>query len=166
MLVRHEYKLSLAEATLGADACAPAGVLVRGVSPTDTHELAELMLDAYRNTIDYEGEGLAEAVAEIERYFTRASMKPAIAQCSSALDFRDSMSCACLLECWARRNVPFVGFVICRAAHKHKGLGKFALQQSVEKLVRAGYSELRTLITKGNTASEALFTHAGFRRVD
>ena len=92
MPVRHEYRLILAEATGLAGLLVPAGVCVRGVSPADTHHLADLMLDAYRNTLDYEGEGLAEAVAEVESYFSRASLNPAISQYSLALDFGDSIA--------------------------------------------------------------------------
>jgi hypothetical protein len=55
-------------------------VFVRAVSPGDLLKLAELMLDAYRNTIDYEGEGIAEALAEVEDYFSRAAKYPAISQ--------------------------------------------------------------------------------------
>lgn len=166
MLVRHEYSLNLAVASLPADLRAPAGAFVRGVSPADIHNLADLMLDAYRNTIDYEGEGFAEAVAEVESYFSRASMNLAISQYSLALGFGDSMACACLIEFWQSRNVPFVGFVMCRSVHKRQGLGTFALHKSIGKLRRAGYAELRTIITEGNSPSEALFTRAGFRRVD
>lgn len=166
MPVRHEYRLILAEATGLAGLLVPAGVCVRGVSPADTHHLADLMLDAYRNTLDYEGEGLAEAVAEVESYFSRASLNPAISQYSLALDFGDSIASACLLEFWQSRGVPLVAFVICRSAHKRKGFGKFALHQTICKLRQAGYSELRALITEGNSPSETLFTHVGFRRVD
>ena len=148
------------------DLSAPVGMSVRAVSPGDGLHLAELMLDAYRNTIDYEGEGITEAVAEVEAYFTRAAKHPAIAQHSLVLGLQDSIVCACLLEFWEKRRVPFVGFVMCRPAHKRQGLATFALHQAIGRLKRAGYSELRAIITEGNAPSEALFARAGFRRVD
>ncbi len=165
MPVRHEYVLNLAEANPPADLCAPAGVCLRAVSHADVPDLAELMLDAYRNTIDYEGEEIAEAVVEVESYYTRASSHPAISQYSLALGSGDSLVCACLLEFLPGRKVPFVGFVICRTAHKRKGLGSFALHQAIGKLKEAGYAELRTVITDGNLPSETLFRRAGFKRV-
>jgi hypothetical protein len=94
----------------------PTDVVVRGVSPADIHQLAALMLDAYRNTIDYEGEGFAEAFAEVESYFARAAKNPTIAQYSLALVLGDLMACACLLEFWQSRRVPFVEFLICRSS--------------------------------------------------
>lgn len=149
-----------------ADLHAPVGMFVRAVSPDDALNLAELMLDAYRNTIDYEGEGIAEAIAEVEGYFSRAAKNPAISQHSLVLGFRDSIACACLLEFWERRSVPFVGYVMCRSTNKHQGLATFALHQTIGRLKSAGYSELRTIITEGNLPSEALFARAGFHRVD
>ena len=82
MPVRHEYRLDLAVANPRADLHAPVGMFVRAVSPGDLLKLAELMLDAYRNTIDYEGEGIAEALAEVADYFSRAAKYPAISQLS------------------------------------------------------------------------------------
>lgn len=166
MRIRHEYRLDLSVANPRPDLHAPVGMSVRAVSSGDTPDLAELMLDAYRNTIDYEGEGIAEAVAEVEGYFPRAAKHPAIAQHSLVLGFQDSMVCACLLEYWERRSVPFVGYVICRPANKRQGLATFALHQAIGRLKSAGCSELRTIITEGNSPSEALFARAGFRRVD
>jgi RimJ/RimL family protein N-acetyltransferase len=164
--VRHEYKLNLAGAKPRTDLRAPIDMFVRAVSFADVAKLAELMLDAYRDTIDYEGEGIAEAVAEVKNYFSRAAEDPAIFEHSVVLVFRDTIVCACLLEFWQRRRVPLVGFVMCLSAHKHQGLATFALNQAIAELKRAGCSELRTIITEGNAASEALFARAGFSRVD
>ena len=166
MRVRHEYRLELAVANPRADLRPPVGISVRAVSPGDTLKLAELMLEAYRNTIDYEGEGITEAVAEVEAYFSRAARHPAISQHSLVLDFHDSMVCACLLEFWERRSVPFVGYVMCRPGNKRQGLATFALHQAIGRLKSAGYSELRSIITEGNSPSEALFAGAGFQRID
>lgn len=166
MPVRHEYILNLAEANPPADLCISAGVCLCVVSRADVPDLAELMLDAYRNTIDYEGEEIAEAVVEMENYFTRASSHPAISQYSLALGFGDSLVCACLLEFLPRQKTPFVGFVICRTDHKRKGFGTYALHHAIGKLKDAGYAELRTIITEGNLPSETLFRRAGFKRVE
>jgi len=164
--VRHEYRLELGVENTRTDLRAPIGIFLRAITPDDVLNLAELMLDAYRDTIDYEGEGIAEAVAEVEGYFLRAAKHPAIAQHSLVLGFEDSIACACLLEFWERRSVPFVGFVMCRSTNKRQGLATYALQEVIDNLKGAGCSELRTIITEGNTPSEALFARAGFRRVD
>ena len=164
--LRHEYRLELAVANPRMDLQAPVGMSVRAVSPGDTLSLAELMLDAYRNTIDYEGEGIAEAVAEVEGHFSRAAKYPAISQHSLVLGCRDSIACACLLEFWEKRNVPLVGYVMCRSVNKRQGLATFALHQAIGRLKSAGYPELRAIITEGNAPSESLFARAEFERID
>jgi RimJ/RimL family protein N-acetyltransferase len=164
--LRHEYRLDLTAADPLVDLHAPVGMLIRAVSSSDRIKLAELMLDAYRDTIDYEGEGITEALTEVDGYLSRASNYSAVSEHSVVLVFRDTIACACLLEFWQRRGVPFVGFVMCLSAHKRQGLATFALHQTIAELKRAGYTELRTIITEGNAASEALFARAGFFRVD
>jgi RimJ/RimL family protein N-acetyltransferase len=156
----------LAAANPRIDLPAPLGSSIRAVSPSDRPNLAELMLDAYQNTIDYTGEGIAEAITEVDAYFSRAAKDPAVAQYSLILTVGDTIACACLLEFWHRRSVPFVGFVMCRSASKHQGLATFALHQAISRLKAAGYSELRTIITEGNIPSESLFARAGFQRID
>lgn len=144
----------------------PVGILGRAASLDDAAMLAELMLDAYRNTIDYEGESITEAISEVDSYFSRSSMDPTVASHSLVLVFHDTIVCACLLEFWQKRSVPFVSFVMSRSTHKRQGLATFALQEAIDRLQQAGWAELRTIITENNAASEALFANAGFRRVD
>ena len=123
------------------------------------------MLDAYRNTIDYEGEEIAEAISEVEGYFSDEAKNPAIPQHSVALTIDELIVCACLLKFWRTGNVPMVGYVMCLPAHKHQGLAKLALGKAIGNLRRAGYAELRAVITERNAPSEALFARAGFQRV-
>ena len=42
----------------------------RNPSNADQQILAELMLDAYRDTIDYDGETIGDAIHEVESYFS------------------------------------------------------------------------------------------------
>lgn len=43
-------------------------VEIRRIAVTDRDQLAELMLDAYIGTIDYEGEALVEAIDEVDSW--------------------------------------------------------------------------------------------------
>jgi len=164
--IRHEYRLDLAAASPRAVLPAPLGMSVRAISAADGRDLAELMLDAYRNTIDYEGEGITEAVAEVQGYFSREAKNPAIAHHSVVLVSGETLACACMIKLWRQANVPLVGYVMCRQQHKRRGLATHALHEAIGNLQRAGYAELRAFITEGNAASEALFARAGFERVD
>jgi len=165
MTARHEYRLELAVASHRSALPVPVGISARAISPADLRELAELMLDAYRNTVDYEGEGIAEAVAEVEDYFSLEAEDPAIPQHSVVLMLGQTIACACMVRFWRRRSTPLIGYVICRPEYKRQGLATFALYEVIRRLRRAGYAELRAVITDGNVASESLFARAGFERV-
>ena len=67
--LRYEIDLTRPAATVASEAKE-----VRSVAPSDLDGLAELMLDAYIGTIDYEGEDLDDAVAEVFALFPRVTI--------------------------------------------------------------------------------------------
>ncbi|MDB5860275.1 MAG: hypothetical protein JWQ76_3964 [Ramlibacter sp.] len=164
MPVRHEYVLALPAAGPWAPPPLPAGLVARAITVTDVQLLAGLMLAAYRGTIDYEGEEMAEAVAEVEGYFSGADGNAPLPQHSVALVRDDVIESACMVKHWLRRDCPLVAYVMSTADRKRQGLAAFVLGRTIAQLRRAGYSELRAVITEGNVASERLFQRAGFRR--
>ena len=162
---RHEYALALADWANPVGNAIPTAFVVRTVEPADLSPLAELMLEAYRNTIDYEGEGLAEAIEEIQRYYSPISDDPPLPDSSVVIGTGSTLHCACLIKQWHRRRCPLVGYVICHPAWKQRGLAASALAESLRRLKEAGATQVRAVITEGNVASERLFLHAGFRKL-
>ena len=90
---RHHYGLDLGVAGPFEHAL-PEGVSSRVTTPADLDDLALLMLESYRATIDYEGEETPEAIAEVEGYF---SGEP-IPDCSIVLFADGEMGSACLVS--------------------------------------------------------------------
>jgi len=162
---RHEYALTFADSGIPVDSAIPRGFVLREVEPADLSPLAELMLEAYRNTIDYEGEGLTEAVEEVQRFFSSASEDPPLLSCSVLLSIGSTLHCACLIKQWHRRQCPLVGYVMCHPAWKRRRLAALALKEPLRRLKEAGFNQVRAVITEGNVASERLFLHAGFKRL-
>src|SRR5262245_1852374 len=68
MRIRHEYSLELSRLVPTAITTDNPQLQTRAVRLTDCLSLAELMLDAYRGTIDDEGETFEEAIAEVKAY--------------------------------------------------------------------------------------------------
>ena len=165
MPVRHEYALDLAGEAGPGPRSRPADLVLRAITPGDQRALAELMLDAYRDTIDYEGEEIEEALAEVDRYFGGAGGNMPLLEHSFALVRGQRLDSACLVKQWGARGCPLVGYVVTAKACKSHGLDGFVLAQSIRALRLAGHSEIRAVITDGNHASETLFRHAGFARV-
>ncbi len=131
----------------------------------DLEAVAMLMLDAYRGTIDSEGEDLDGARAEVRSFLETSGVGTArLAESFLARD-ADGLVAACLVAGWPSRGCPIVSYVITRPDAKGTGLGGAVLGAAVEALAAAGESEVRAIITEGNVPSERLFARLGFVRV-
>jgi ribosomal protein S18 acetylase RimI-like enzyme len=138
---------------------APAD-LVGILSPLDADReaLARLLLDAYRGTIDDEGEGETEARAAIAYYLERL-----LVPYSLVVEEGHRPVCLCLVVLVDGRH--YIDPVATATDHKGQGLATRAVTHSLHRLHRDGITEVGAVVTDGNTASERLFDHLGFTRV-
>jgi len=160
---RFEYQLKLDKTD--AIPAAVDGISWRNPSAEDKQILAELMLDAYRGTIDFDDETLEDALHEVESYFSGGT--GAAWPASSWLAFDENiLVCASLVSFWDNRNVPLLAYVMTSAAAKGKHLATAAVGRSLQSLIDQGHSEIRAVITDGNIPSEKVFAKLGFARVN
>lgn len=155
------YRLSL-PAPLTVLTKHPTGGALRSPDPMETEQLAELMLDAYRNSVDFTGETTDDALVEVEGYFAGRSGEP-LRNCSWVYENNGALLSACLVSLYA--GAPLIAYVLTLSPWKGRGLGSFLLRQSLLSLQDAHYAEVRALITDGNRPSEAVFTRFGFTPV-
>lgn len=155
---RHEYQLT-PDLHSPSGRSLPDGYTLRSPTPDDRLALADLMLDAYVGTIDYEGETLEQAVAEIDGFLADSAYLDVswLAVCDDVID-------AAAMMAWYG-DVPLVGFVMTKAAVKGQGLATVLLEKAVASVWQSGASEIRAFITAGNLPSEAVFDRAGFEVV-
>ncbi len=132
-----------------------AGAAVISLSRSDAGSLAELMLDAYVGTIDYEGESLSEAIEEVESWFDGTPLL----QHSCGVVVDDLLVSAVMLL--SLDDAPFIGYVMTRAGWKLQGLGQYVTAVALASLRDAGESQVTFYITEGNAASEKLFLSLG-----
>jgi hypothetical protein len=125
----------------------------------DLDRLAELMLDSYIGTIDYEGEGIDEAHAEVTDYLDAEPLLDS----SWVLEDGDLFLAAILISIWG--DGPLVGFVMTRGAAKGHHVAATLLERSLESLREAGWTSVDAFITEGNAPSERLFASAGAVKV-
>jgi RimJ/RimL family protein N-acetyltransferase len=163
---RFQYRVTLVDRQATDIAALPVGIQQREVESADPRGLAELMLEAYRDTIDYDGESQAEALEEVNRYLSPNSENPPLLSHSTLLASHSRLVCACLVMRWLQGECPLIGYIITHPAFKRRGLAALALAESLRRLKFAGEFEVRAVITEGNIASEQLFRNAGFTRVD
>ena len=155
---RSEYVLSPPSEALARAAWTPQSALIRGVRVDDRDALASLLLDAYRGTVDYEGEGDEQALAAIDEYFARIVWRHSV-----VLDEGDSLSAMSLVASVDGRH--YIDPVVTASTRKGKGHGRAVVLTSLRSLAADGVAEVGAVITDGNTPSERLFAGLGFVRV-
>ncbi len=160
---RHEYVLQLGGWKSPRFDRLQPGMRMRPVEPADLHALAELMLEAYRGTIDYEGETDVESIQEVERFLSpEARDRPLLSQSTLLFSGTTAVS-ACLVKHWQHRQCPLIGYVISLPSWKRRGLAARVLAESLSRLAEADHREVRAVITEGNVASERLASRMGFK---
>ena len=156
-MTRHQYERNL-ELALPLARETP-GIAFRTVVHDDGPGLATLMLDAYRGTIDDEGETIDAAVREVHRFFAGRPLLLA----SFVARAGESLVGACLVTLIA--DVPLVAYVMTASGWKRQGIGAALVQRSLDALAGSGHAVVRAAITEGNEPSERMCRRAGFRRI-
>lgn len=152
------YQIDLSDLTPVA---APRDLQVRSISRADHEDLARLMLDAYVGTIDYEGEGLEDAIAEVTSFLDDDG---ALLDRSFLVEDDGTIASAVLVSLAEGR--PFIGYVMTSASHKNQGLARLVTTTALERLAGDGHETVILYITEGNTPSEELFRSVGAVQVE
>ena len=162
---RFEYVLKLKNFSQPVAPDPLAEATWRNPSIADKQILAELMLDSYRDTIDYDGETIEDALNELGSYFSQQLKDPTWLD-SSWLGFMgNKLACASLVGFWKDRNSPLISYVMTASHWKGKRLATLAVSRALQSLAENNYTEVCAVITEGNLPSERIFTRIGFERL-
>jgi ribosomal protein S18 acetylase RimI-like enzyme len=161
--------------TIRADAdaaapCEPKGPLqglARPCAVSDAEQLAALMLDSYRGTVDDEGETIDDArrvvAALIAGEFGTADWDASVVferegrVVSAALVTRDRVAPPPLVA-----GEAFLAFSMTAASEKRRGLGRAGVMRVVEILRRRGEPRLHLVVTRANVPAVTLYLALGF----
>jgi GNAT superfamily N-acetyltransferase len=149
---RSEYRLSPLSMT-----ATPACNHARRPLASDRDALATVMLDAYRGTIDDEGESIDDAMAAVDHYLTEA-----VPEYSFVLSEAGAVTAFSFVV--VVNDLHYIDPVVVAPDRKRQGLGRDVVAQCLRSLDDAGVSEVGATITDGNVASERLFVGLGFTR--
>ena len=131
MSERSLYLLDLISWSKRETAVLPEGLSLKTPNVSDLDGLAELMIESYRGTIDYDGESIEDAVSEVEGYFkTRRDTRP-ILNYSVVLCHESKPISGYLMSYWIPRDCVIVGYLMTLPLWKRKGLAAFLLNQSL-----------------------------------
>jgi len=162
---RYEYTLDLHKIKL-QNTAVPAHLTLRTPTAADTAALADLMMDAYPGTIDFDGtETWDDAWHEVDNFFQGSSGQPLL-DCSRLVLVDDTLASACLVGLWDERQRPLLYYIMTAAHWKGQGLAGITLHQALQATAAAGYTEILAFVTDGNMPSEKLLAKAGFKRVN
>lgn len=150
---RSEYRLTIDASTLGETVAA-----VSRPSVDDNEAVAELLLDAYRGTIDDEGETMVEA-----REAATAMLGWAHPAHSVVLRRNSRLIALCFVQEVADNF--YIDPIVVAAAHKQQGLGRRMVATCLASLAATGVTSAGATITDGNEASERLFASLGATRI-
>ena len=132
---------------------------VRPPTPADAPALAELMLAAYRGTIDDDGETPAETLDAVRQLFA-GEYGTMLWNISEVTLRGPRMVAATMCTVWEGR--PFVAFMVTAPDCKRQGLARAGLARVINRLAAAGDPLLRLVVTRGNVPAEGLYTSLGF----
>ena len=163
MRIRHEYRCSLGKNREMGSSGLPSTYEVRNPRESDVPGLAQLMFDSYQGTIDYDGENLQEATAEVKSYFERVDSAP-MPSCSFIALSGSKIVSACLVSNWEKRPEPLIAYLMTRRNLKGQGLAKALVLKCLQSVQDAGYAGAIGVVTEGNTPSERLLVGLGFIR--
>lgn len=165
MSQRNEYVLDLSGIIEDHRPIPVDGFTVRPPRMEDAEALAVLMIEAYRGTIDYDGETVEDARGEIAAFLAGERGGPAMLAQSCLAEVDGTVAAASLVAAWNDRNCPLIAYVMTHAAWKQQRLGRRLVTESLAALHRQGHGEVRAVITTGNEPSERLFLGLGFRKI-
>jgi len=146
---------------LGAGtAPAPPLAGARRVDPAGDREgLARLMLDAYRGTVDDDGETEADALAVIDQLLA-GEFGAYDAEASEVVERDGRPVAATLLTEWD--GGPFVAFSMTHPEWQRRGFARGGLLRAMGHLAARGETRLDLVVTAANEPAAALYRSLGF----
>src|SRR5215831_6972789 len=132
----------------------------RTLTQADTESLGSLMLAAYRDTIDYDGETLDDALFQMRSVF-QGKFGPLQDLASFGIEQEGRLVSAIIITVWQGR--PLVAFSMTRPEAKNQGMATFLLKSSINALLTFGQKELTLIVTAGNEPAEHIYEKIGFR---
>lgn len=146
-----------------APSVVPPDSLARLVRSDDQPQLAALLLDAYRGSMDDSGETYDDAVAEVRRTLS-GEYGLFDDGASSVTVVGSQFASATLVTRWCDR--PFLAFSITHPDHRRRGYARLGIHRAAALLAERGETELRLVVTRGNSPAESLYRSLGFTPVE
>jgi len=128
--------------------------------PEDADALGDLLLEAYRGTLDDEGE-TSEDARRIARELFGGASGTFLWAVSEVTERDGRLVAATMVTLW--QQLPFVAFMVTAPSHQRQGLARAGLVRAINRLAAGDETVVRLVVTQGNQRAEALYESLGFR---
>ncbi len=156
---RMRMTLALGHGT-GARAPVPSIAGARPLDPpADREALARLLLDAYRGTVDDDGETETDALAAIDA-FTAGEFGEVTPGWSEVVERDGRLVAATLVTTW--QGVPLIAFSMTAPQARRQGLARGGLLRAMDRLRTTGEPRLDLVVTVANEPAVRLYAQLGF----
>ncbi len=136
----------------------------RTIAYTDIDSVGTLMLESFRNTIDYEGETLKDAIAEVKATFD-GKYGPFLKDCSYLIEEKGQPLSACIVVYSEEMSLPLIAYTMTHPGYTRKGMATFLLKKSMNALLARKYKGVCLVVTEGNPARH-VYEKIGFRTLE
>lgn len=131
----------------------------RRLRVSDDLALAQLMLAAYKGTVDEEEETLEQALTEI-RNTLAGEHGPFLPDCSRVVEREGQVVSAILVTRWHER--PLVAYAMTAPAWKRRGLATAGMVNTMQDVLATGEKLLSLVVTVKNEPAYQLYQDLGF----
>lgn len=121
--------------------------------------VAVSMLDAYENTVDYEGEDINDTKAEIENVINNGYGKFMI---EASFMIKKNNEVASVIVISLYENIPTIIYVFTMKKYAKKGMASYLIKKSMQALYNLGYEKLQLFVTRDNNEAIRIYQKLGF----
>ncbi|MBY0360243.1 MAG: GNAT family N-acetyltransferase [Candidatus Obscuribacterales bacterium] len=132
----------------------------RNLTSEDTSLLGPLMFEAYKGTIDDEGQTLEESL--VEAGDTLKGKYGKIIWPASFIAMDKEIAAAATVVTDYVKTGPLLAFVLTSPSYQKRGLGTKLIELTLNGLAKAGIKQLRLVVTELNENALRLYIKLGF----
>jgi ribosomal protein S18 acetylase RimI-like enzyme len=135
---------------------------IRELRPEDAEVLGALMYQAYRGTVDDEGETLEQSVEEA-RGALGGKYGELLTRSSFVIEADSKPVSVTLVTLWEGR--PLLAFLLTHPDHQGQGMGTYLVRRTIAALLDQGFGEVDLFVTRANEPAVRIYERLGFQDV-
>lgn len=129
------------------------------ISNDDINDLASAMLDAFRDTVDFEGETLEDLEEEIQGV-VESTFGIFISDASFQIRLNAEVASAILISLYEHK--PLISELFTRKKYMNLGMASNLIKRSINALFKLGYEELVLYVHPENIEAVNIYKKIGF----